>query len=80
MIQLGGIMSRSVCGRLENGALFTSLSFQHLLDSWVAAFCVNAFFGVVVGILAWRRVTSEIWPCVKPDPESSITRLGPLGS
>ena len=53
--------------------------FQHLLHSWVSAFCMNAFLGIVVGVLAWRRVTSEVWPGAKPDPEGSLTRLGPLG-
>ncbi|HEV3037418.1 MAG TPA: hypothetical protein VHA33_06495 [Candidatus Angelobacter sp.] len=31
-----------------------------------------------VGLLAWRRLVSEGWPGAKPDPESSITTLGPL--
>jgi hypothetical protein len=53
--------------------------FQHLLHPWIAAFFMSAFLGMVVGVLAWRRVTSEVWPGAKPNPESSITRLGPLG-
>jgi hypothetical protein len=64
---------------LESARAWHQPIFQHLLHSWIAAFCMNAFLGVVVGILAWRRITSEIWPGAKPDPESSITRLGPLG-
>lgn len=54
-------------------------AFQHLLRSWVAAFCFNTLLGVLVGVLAWRRVHSEVWPGAEPDPESSITTLGPLG-
>jgi len=53
--------------------------FQQLVHSWIAAFCINAFLGIVIGILAWRRITSEVWPGAKPDPEAAITRLGPLG-
>jgi len=53
--------------------------FQHLLGSWVFAFCFNALLGILVGFLAWRRVHSEVWPGAEPDPESSITTLGSLG-
>jgi len=53
--------------------------FQQLLQSWMAALCMNAFLGTVVGVLAWRRVTSDVWPGANPDPEAAITRLGPLG-
>jgi hypothetical protein len=53
--------------------------FQYFLHSWIVALCMNAFLGFVVGFLAWRRVTSEVWPGTEPDPESSITRLGSLG-
>lgn len=53
--------------------------FQHLFQSWVAAFCITAFFGLVIGFLAWRRVHSEVWPGTESDPDSSITRLGSLG-
>jgi hypothetical protein len=54
-------------------------AFPHLFHSWVSAFCINAFFGLVVGFLAWRRVHSEVWPGAEPDPDSSITTLGALG-
>jgi hypothetical protein len=64
---------------LKSARAWHQSTFQHLFHSWVAAFCMNAFLGVVVGVLAWRRFTSEIWPGAKPHPESSITRLGPLG-
>lgn len=64
---------------LKSARAWHQSTFQHLLHSWVAAFCMNAFLGIVVGVLAWRRVTSEMWPGTKPDPEASITRLGPLG-
>jgi len=52
--------------------------FQHLVHSWIAASTISALLGIVIGFLAWRRLTSDIWPGKKPDPESSITRLGPL--
>lgn len=52
---------------------------QHLFHSWIGAFTMSALLGIVVGILAWRRLTSDIWPGTKPDPESSITHLGSLG-
>jgi hypothetical protein len=49
-----------------------------LLHSWVVGLFISAFLGSVVGLLAWRRLASEVWPGAKPDPESSITTLGPL--
>jgi len=56
--------------------------FQYLLGHWVIALCVSvcvsASNGFVIGFLAWRRVTSDVWPGAKPDPESSTTTLGPL--
>jgi hypothetical protein len=64
---------------LKTARAWHQSTFQHLFQSWVAAFCINAFFGLVVGFLAWRRVHSEIWPGTESDPESSITRLGSLG-
>ena len=54
-------------------------TFHYLLRSWAFAFCFNALLGILVGFLAWRRVHSEVWPGTEPDPESSITLLGPLG-
>ena len=51
---------------------------SYLLHSWGFALFFSAFMGSVVGLLAWRRLVSEVWPGAKPDPESSITTLGPL--
>lgn len=51
---------------------------SYLLHSWLGGFFLSAFLGSVVGLLAWRRLVSEAWPGAKPDPESSITTLGPL--
>ena len=51
---------------------------SYLLHSWVGGFFISAFFGSVVGLLAWRRLVGEVWPGAKPDPESSITTLGSL--
>jgi len=53
--------------------------FQRLLQSWMAALCMNALLGIFVGVLAWRRLTSDVWPGATPDPEAAITRLGSLG-
>ncbi len=50
----------------------------HGLGGFFIGFCISAFVGFVVGLLAWRRLHSEVWPGAKPDPESSITTLGPL--
>jgi hypothetical protein len=64
---------------LKSARAWHQSTFQHLLHSWIAALGMSAFLGIVVGFLAWRRLTSDVWPGAKPDPESSITRLGPLG-
>ena len=57
---------------------FHRSTLSYLLHSWVGGFFISAFLGSVVGLLAWRRLVSEVWPGAKPDPESSITTLGPL--
>ena len=57
---------------------FQRNTFSYLLHSWLSGFFISAFLGSVVGLLAWRRLHSEVWPGAKPDPESSITTLGPL--
>jgi hypothetical protein len=69
----------NVSDDLKSAREWHQSTFQYLIHSWVAAFCINSFLGIVVGFLAWRRVHSEVWPGSQPDPESSITRLGPLG-
>jgi hypothetical protein len=50
----------------------------YLFHSSVFRFCISAFLGSFVGLLAWKRLASEVWPGRKPDPESAITTLGPL--
>jgi hypothetical protein len=57
---------------------FHRSTLSYLLHSWVTGFFICAFFGSVVGLLAWRRLVSEVWPGAEPDLESSITTLGPL--
>lgn len=52
--------------------------FASLLQSWLIALVVCSLMGGFIGVLAWRRVTSEVWPGSKPDPESTVTTLGPL--
>ena len=64
---------------LKTARVLYQPAFQHLFHSWVSAFCINAFPGLVIGFLAWRRVHSEVWPGTEPDPESAITTLGSLG-
>jgi len=64
---------------LKSARAWHHSTIQHLLHSWIAALGMSALLGIVVGFLAWRRLTSDVWPGAKPDPESSITRLGPLG-
>jgi hypothetical protein len=51
---------------------------SYLLHSWLGGLVISTFLGSVVGLLAWKRLVSEVWPVAKPDPESSITTLGPL--
>ena len=51
---------------------------RYLLGHWIAGLCMSVFLGLVVGLLAWRRIVSDVWPGTKPDPESSTTALGPL--
>jgi len=53
---------------------------RYLLQSWIFGLFMCAFLGAIVGLLAWRRITSEVWPGAEPDPESSITRLGPIAN
>jgi len=50
----------------------------YLLHSWVFALGMSVFLGAIVGLLAWRRLTSDYWPNTKSDPESTLTRMDPL--
>src|SRR5579872_5089173 len=60
------------------GAFHQHSTVYYLFHSWLFRFCISAFLGSFVGLLAWKRLASEVWPGSKPDPESSITTLGPL--
>lgn len=51
---------------------------RYLLGHWIARSCTSLSIGFVVGLLAWRRLVSDVWPGAKPDPESCTTTLGPL--
>src|SRR5580698_917590 len=51
---------------------------HYLLGHWIAGFCVSVSLGFVVGLLAWRRIVSDVWPGTRPDPDSCTTTLGPL--
>jgi hypothetical protein len=57
---------------------FHQNTLSYLLHSWMGGLFISGFVGSVVGLLAWRRLVSEVWPGAQPDPESSITTLGPL--
>jgi hypothetical protein len=63
---------------LQIARLHRESGLTYLLQSWFIAFAICCFIGCFIGVLAWRRVTSEVWPSSRPDPESTITRLGPL--
>src|SRR5580698_9037933 len=49
---------------------------RYLLGHWLAGFCMTASVGFVVGLLAWRRIVSDVWPGAQPDPESCTITLG----
>jgi hypothetical protein len=63
---------------IHSARAFHQPMLRYLLGHWIAGFCVSVFLGFVVGLLAWRRIVSDVWPGTKPDPESSTTTLGPL--
>jgi hypothetical protein len=82
VLGLGWIVISHLSEDLHSAQLLSGSRFQYLLGHWVIAVSVSAgvsvFFGLVIGFLAWQRVTSDVWPGAKPDPESSTTTLGPL--
>jgi hypothetical protein len=57
---------------------FHRSTLHYLFGNWIAGFCMSASLGLFVGLLAWRRLHSEVWPGGEPDPESSTTTLGTL--
>lgn len=63
---------------IHSAPAFHESTICHLLGSWVFGFCISAFLGSIVGLLAWKRIVSEVWPGDDPRPESSITTLGSL--
>ena len=65
---------------LHDARAFHHNPLSHLLYSWLFSFFMSALLGSVVGLLAWKRLVSQIWPGSKPDPESSMVTLGPLSS
>src|ERR1700685_156471 len=69
------IVLSNLPGDLRSAEALHQSTLQHLFHSWVAAFGMNALLGIVVGVLAWRRLTSDAWPGAKPDPDACITRL-----
>jgi hypothetical protein len=56
---------------------FHQPTLRFLLGHWIAGFCISASLGFVVGLLAWRRIVSDVWPGAKSDPESCTITLGP---
>ena len=63
---------------VHSAHVFRTPVLGYLLGHWMGEFCISAFLGFVLGLLAWRRLHSEVWPGTEPDPESSTTILGPL--
>ena len=63
---------------IHSARAFHQPMLRYLLGHWMAGFCMSAFLGFVVGLLAWRRIVSDVWPGTEPDPESSTTTLGPF--
>jgi hypothetical protein len=63
---------------IHSARAFHQPMLRYLLGQWIAGFCVSMFLGFVVGLLAWRRIVSDVWPGAKPDVESSTITLGPL--
>jgi hypothetical protein len=57
---------------------FHQSALHYLLGHWIFGFCMSTCLGFVVGLLAWRRLASNVWPGTQPDPESCTTTLGPL--
>lgn len=51
---------------------------RYVLGHWMFGFFLSVSLGFVIGLLAWRRLVSDVWPGAKPDQESCITTLGPL--
>ena len=57
---------------------FHQPALRYLLGHWMLGFGLSVSLGFVVGLLARRRLVSDVWPGAKPDQESCITTLGPL--
>lgn len=57
---------------------FHQATLRYLLGHWMVGFSLSVSLGFVVGLLAWRRLVSDVWPGAQPDEESCITTLGPL--
>lgn len=51
---------------------------SYLFHSWAFGIGVSVCLGLIVGLFAWRRLTSDYWPNTKADPESTLTRMDPL--
>lgn len=50
----------------------------NLMAALACALLLIVVFGGIVGLLAWRRLTSDYWPRTKADPESTFVRIDPL--
>jgi len=88
------ILIRSIVGFSVPLSLFLALSnlstdihtahaihhptWRYLLGHWIFGLGMSTCLGIVVGVLAWRRLVSDTWPGTAPDPESCTTTLGPL--
>jgi hypothetical protein len=63
---------------IQDAHRFHRSTLYFLLQSWAVGISISVFFGLILGLLAWRRVTSDYWPNTKADPESTLTRMDPL--
>ena len=63
---------------IHTAHLLRQPALRYLLGHWMVGVCLSVFLGFVVGLLAWRRLVSDVWPGADPDKESCTTTLGPL--
>ncbi len=52
--------------------------FWYVFRSLLVGSFIVGFLSCVVGLLAWRRLTSDYWPGQPSDTEAAHTTIGPL--
>lgn len=63
---------------IESAKRLHGSTLSYLFHFWAFGIGMSVFFGLIVGLFAWRRLTSDYWPNTKADPESTLTRMDPL--